>query len=547
MDKHFNRTTKPSLQCFTLRPKFNNWSCLYWIRCRGLLFRQLFLSWQPYFTSLPNVPIFDLEIHAGTAKLRAASFGRGVWEVDIFNPGTLPPIAQFSANTFITCSNTPINFTDQTSYNPTAWNWTFPNATPSTSTAQNPSGISWATAGTYTVTLTSSNANGTSSTTQVITIKPLPTVTTTTTSGTICAGNSTSITASGAVSYNWMPGNLSGATITISPATTTTYTVTGTGANGCTNTAIRTITVNPIPTVTTTTTSGTICAGNSTSITASGASSYNWMPGNLSGATITVSPLTTTTYTVTGNTAGCTNTATRTITVNPAPNITTTTTAATICVGNSSSITATGGATYMWMPGNLSGATITISPTATTTYTVTGTGANGCTNTATRTITVNPTPIITITTTLATVCSGNNTSLTASGATSYVWMPGNLSGATIIVSPTTTTTYTATGTDGNGCVGSAIITITTIANPTILATTTMNTICAGGTTTITASGANSYSWMPGNLSGTTVTVSPLSTTTYTVIGTATNGCTNTTTQTITVSAAPNVTIFTPSF
>lgn len=344
-----------------------------------------------------------------------------------------------------------------------------------------------------------------------------------------------------------MPGNLSGATITISPATTTTYTVTGTGANGCTNTAIRTITVNPIPTVTTTTTSGTICAGNSTSITASGASSYNWMPGNLSGATITVSPLTTTTYTVTGNTAGCTNTATRTITVNPAPNITTTTTAATICVGNSSSITATGGATYMWMPGNLSGATITISPTATTTYTVTGTGANGCTNTATRTITVNPTPIITITTTLATVCSGNNTSLTASGATSYVWMPGNLSGATIIVSPTTTTTYTATGTDGNGCVGSAIITITTIANPTILATTTMNTICAGGTTTITASGANSYSWMPGNLSGTTVTVSPLSTTTYTVIGTATNGCTNTTTQTITVSAAPNVTIFTPSF
>ena len=770
-----------------------------------------FVNWQPYFIGLPNVPIFDLEIHAGTSKLRAASYGRGVWEVDIYNTGTMPPIAQFSPNTFITCTNTLVNFTDLSTFNPTSWAWTFPSGSPATSTSQNPSGVSWATAGTYTVTLSTSNANGTSSTTQVITvlgsqtppivegfqsatfvpvgwtanninndgvfwnlatvgsgssqsarfdnynmdvsgakdeiwaprlncsslitmqltfdvayarydavysdslqvlvstncgatwtsvylkggtntpgnlatapdqtsslfvpspiqwrnesvslnayigqssvfinfrnlghygqalyvdninitgtvsalpsatftasslsvcagvpvsftdastnsptgwswtfpggtpasattqnvasviwntagtytvthtatnvsgtgastqviiIKPLPTVTTTTTSGIICTGNSTSITASGAVSYTWMPGNLSGGTITISPATTTTYTVTGTGANGCTKSATRTITVNPIPTVTTTTTSGTICAGNSTSITASGASSYNWMPGNLSGATITVSPLTTTTYTVTGNTAGCTNTATRTITVNPAPNITTTTTAATICVGNSSSITATGGATYMWMPGNLSGATITISPAATTTYTVTGTGANGCTNTATRTITVNPTPIITITTTLATVCSGNNTSLTASGATSYVWMPGNLSGATIIVSPTTTTTYTATGTNGNGCVGSAIITITTIANPTILATTTMNTICAGGTTTITASGANSYSWMPGNLSGTTVTVSPLSTTTYTVIGTATNGCTNTTTQTITVSAAPNVTIFTPSF
>lgn len=499
-----------------------------------------FLSWQPYFTSLPNVPIFDLEIHAGTAKLRAASFGRGVWEVDIFNPGTLPPIAQFSANTFITCSNTPINFADQTSYNPTAWNWTFPNATPSTSTAQNPSGISWATAGTYTVTLTSSNANGTSSTTQVITIKPLPTVATTTTSGTICVGNSTSITASGAVSYNWMPGNLSGATIAISPATTTTYTVTGTGANGCTNTAIRTITVNPIPTVTTTTTSGTICAGNSASITANGASSYNWMPGNLSGATITVSPLTTTTYTVTGNTAGCTNTATQTIIVSAAPNVTIFTPSFLMCSTANATLTASGATSYTWQPGNLSGATITVSPLSTTTYTVVGTNGNGCTNTATQMIVVSPSPTVVVTATNSSICYGDSVTLVVSGASVYNWMPGNLSNTTVTYVPANSTTYTVIGTYPSGCSDTLLVPITVNIIPTVTASISADSVCIGNSIALTGFGAATYSWQPINMSGSPITDFPISSTTYTVTGLSAAGCSNTSTISVFVNSIPLV-------
>jgi PKD repeat protein len=128
-----------------------------------------FTSWQPYFTSLPNVPVFDLEVYTTTSKLRAATYGRGVWEVDIYSTG-MPPIAQFTASTFATCIGSPVSFTDQSGQNPTSWSWTFPGGSPATSTAQNPSGVSWSTAGTYTVTLTAGNAFGTATYTQTITV-----------------------------------------------------------------------------------------------------------------------------------------------------------------------------------------------------------------------------------------------------------------------------------------------------------------------------------------------------------------------------------------
>ncbi|CAN5338658.1 hypothetical protein BH09BAC5_BH09BAC5_06690 [soil metagenome] len=756
--------------------------------------------WQPYFTSLPNVPVFDLEVYTATGKLRAASYGRGIWEVDVYNPGTLPPIAQFTASTYITCVGSPVNFTDQSSFSPTTWSWTFPSGTPATSTAQNPSGVTWSAPGTYTVSLTVSNANGTSSpatavitvigsqspplvegfetsflpanwianninndgmfwaqaatgfssaksamfdnynndvagaqdemwaprmncssfttlqmtfdvayapydlvtytdtlqvlvstdcgatwtsvylkggatlgtvpaqttaftptngqwrneavslnsyagqssvlvifrnrghygnilyvdninitgtsspapnavftasattacagtpinftdasngtptswtwtfpsgiptsattqnvtgvvwntagtytvthtatngagtgtTTQVITITASPTITTTTTNATICSGNTTSITASGGISYTWMPGNLTGTTVNVTPATTTTYTVTGTNANGCTNTATRTITVNPTPTVTISASSTSICVGNSTTLTGSGASTYSWMPGSLSGTSVSVSPVTTTTYTVTGTSAaGCTSTATRLITVSPSPTVTTTTTNATICNGSSTTITASGATSYTWMPGSLIGATVSVSPTTTTTYTVTGT-TGSCTGTATRTITVNPSPTVTTTTTNATICSGNSTNMTASGATSYNWMPGNLSGNTVTVTPATTTTYTVTGTGANGCTSTATRTITVNPTPTVIATASASSICNGNTVTLSASGATTYNWMPGNHNGQPWTTTPASTTTYTVTGTS-NGCTGTATVTVTVGAPPIVT------
>ncbi|MBK9300120.1 MAG: hypothetical protein IPN14_05820 [Bacteroidetes bacterium] len=142
-------------------------------------------------------------------------------------------------------------------------------------------------------------------------------ITTITASNTpICAGDSTVLTATGAITYTWMPGNLSGNIVTVNPLATTTYTVTGTGAFGCITTATKTIDVLVIPTLTASTTNDVICTGASTTITVNGANTYSWQPGSLTGASNIVSPPVNTVYTITGTHAnGCTNTVTQMITV----------------------------------------------------------------------------------------------------------------------------------------------------------------------------------------------------------------------------------------
>jgi PKD repeat protein len=497
----------------------------------------------------------NLNAYTGQANVIVAirnrgRYGNNIYVDNINITGTAAPAgptAAFTASATTVCAGTAVNFTDNSTGAPTSWSWTFPSGTPASSTTQSPSGIVWNTAGTYTVTLTASNANGNNSTTQVITVNARPTVTATASSTAVCVGSSTTLTGGGANTYNWMPGNLSGASVTVSPTTTTTYTVTGTNTvTGCTNTQTRTITVNNLPTVTATASNTAICVGSSTTLTGGGANTYNWMPGNLSGASVTVSPTTTTTYTVTGtNTVtGCSNTQTRTITVNNLPAVTATASNTTICAGSSTTLTGGGANTYNWMPGNLSGASVTVNPTATTTYTVTGTNTvTGCSNTQTRTITVNNLPTVTATASNTVICVGSSTTLTGGGANTYNWMPGNLSGASVTVSPTTTTTYTVTGTNTvTGCSNTQTRTITVNNLPSVTATASSTSICTGNTVTLSGGGANTYNWMPGNLSGASVSVTPATTTTYTVTGTTTaTGCTNTQTLTVTVGSQPTVT------
>ncbi len=411
---------------------------------------------------------------------------------------------------------------------------------------------------TYTVTGISGGCSGTRTVT--VTVNPIPTITATPVSSTICRGSCTSITASGAATYTWSPGtglsSTTGATVTACPTVTTTYTITGTSALGCVGTSTVTITVNPVPTVTATPVSSTICAGSCTSITASGAATYTWSPGTglsaTTGTTVTACPTVTTTYTVTGTSAGCTSTSTVTITVNPIPAITVTPVSSTICAGSCTSITSSGAATYTWSPGTglsaTTGATVTACPTVTTTYTVTGTSA-GCTGTNTVTITVNPIPVITVTPVLSTICAGSCTSITSSGAATYTWSPGTglsaTTGATVTACPTVTTTYTVTGTSA-GCTGTNTVTITVNPVPAITVTPVASAICAGSCTSITTSGAATYTWAPpaglSATTGATVTACPAVTTTYTVTGTSGTGCVGTGTVTITVNPTPTITV-----
>lgn len=326
----------------------------------------------------------------------------------------------------------------------------------------------------------------------------------------ICNGASTTLTATGGTTYSWSNGSTA-ASITVSPNSTRTYTVT-TGTGGCSGSAAATVTVNPIPTPAITG-NKTICSGTSTTLTASGGTTYSWSNGATT-PSITVSPNNTRTYTVTATASGCSGLTTATVTVNtsPAPAITGTTT---ICNGSSTTLTATGGGTYSWSNGATT-ASITVTPANTQTYSVTAT-AGGCSGTAAKSVTVNsiPTPTITGTTT---ICSGTSTTLTASGGTTYTWSNGATT-ASITISPANTQSYTVTATSSSGCSGSTTKSVTVKTTPST------PTITQNGSVLTSSSATGNQWYLNGNpISGATAqnyTVTQNGN--YTVVVT-TNGC-----------------------
>jgi hypothetical protein len=98
------------------------------------------------------------------------------------------------------------------------------------------------------------------------------------------------------------------------------------------------------------------------------------------------------------------------------------------------------------------------------TYTVTLVASNSVAigSTFTQTIGIAPSPVILISPSSATTCAGAPASFTASGASSYIWNPGNLNTNTISVAPSSSTTYTCIGTNSSNCVGSNTISMNII-------------------------------------------------------------------------------------
>jgi hypothetical protein len=143
---------------------------------------------------------------------------------------------------------------------------------------------------------------------------------------------------------------------------------------------------------------------------------------------------------------------------------------------------------------------------------------SGCPSlTTTTSVTIILLPAITVNS--PTVCSGQSTTLTAHGANTYTWMPGNTTGSVVAVSNLTTTAiYTITGQSSSGCLGSSTSTVTVGSPGSVLVSPSATLICRGQPVTLTASGAGNYTWQPNNSNGPSTTVSPQTTTTYTVSG-----------------------------
>ncbi len=347
-------------------------------------------------------------------------------------------------------------------------------------------------------------------------------------STTICAGSTGTIAASGANTYTWNTG-ANGTNLSVSPTVNTTYTVTGTSTAGCVNTSTASVVVGSAPSIAVN--SMSVCSGATTTLTASGVTTYTWNTGS-NASSISVAPTSNTTYTVSGNLTGCATIATNTVNVNVIANPTVAVNNSTICSGSSAALTASGATTYSWNSGATT-SSISVSPTSNTSYTVIGT-TNGCTNTKVSNVTVKATPTVAVNN--STICSGNSAALTASGATTYSWNSGATT-SSISVSPTSNTSYTVIGTT-NGCTNTKVSNVTVKATPTVAVNN--STICSGNSAALTASGATTYSWNSGATTS-SISVSPTSNTSYTVIGT-TNGCTNTKVSNVVVNSLPSVTL-----
>jgi hypothetical protein len=265
-----------------------------------------------------------------------------------------------------------------------SYNWNFPSGWSGSSTTNSITLNNIAVSGYLTVSASNTCGAGPASAISV-TVYPNPVISVP--GGTVCSGNNFTLMPTGASTYTFSSGSA-----VISPTTTTTYSVTGTSTAGCVSAspATPTITVLSNPTVTVSGPQTITCIAPTTTINASGASSYTWSGvGIISGSTSSVATVNqANTYSVIGSVAGCSsNIGLVNVTMNTTPpSISANTTSSVICgppFQGTATLTATGANTYTWNPGG-TGMSISVSPSVTTQYTITGMNtANGCTNTAT--------------------------------------------------------------------------------------------------------------------------------------------------------------------
>lgn len=276
----------------------------------------------------------------------------------------------------------------------------------------------------------------------------------------------------------------------------------------------------------------------SVNATGTGTLSYDWEPGAITGdGTASVTGLAPGVYSITVTDQGtCQAMATFTVTEPAALILAASVTHSVICSGNSATLSAmanggTGTVTYTWSTMENT-ASISVSPTVTSTYTINIADANNCAQSGTVSVTVNDLPVIAVNS--GTICAGESFTITASGANTYTY-----SGGSDVVSPSADATYTVTGTDMNGCENMGVTTISVNALPTVAAVTNNTLLCTGETASLTASGADTYTWSTTEMTA-VIAVSPTSTTDYTVTGTDVNGCMNTAVVTQDVSTCTGI-------
>jgi gliding motility-associated-like protein len=390
----------------------------------------------------------------------------------------------------------------------------------------------------------------------------------------VCSGQPSTLTATingsggcgtGTPIYTWMPGNLTGQSVTVNPTVTTVYTVTVTGGYvACYPVAPATVTVTIMgaPAAGTASLSPlTVCQGSCVTLTLTGYSGSIQWQSSPNGITWTSIPGATTSpysycpvnsamffHAIVTGPCGSATSNTISVGMTPVPTLTINPNSPSICVGGSVTLTVSGSSGYTWTGPNsysATGASVTVSPTVTSTYTV-STSAT-CPATQTVTVTVNQPPVIAFNPANPSICSGSSVTIDAGPSTNnYNWVPNtgltylSASHDSVSASPLTTTTYNVTATSSAGCSSNSNITVTVNNIPALVLSDDSVVICPNMTDTVSITGANSYSWNPMTgatilqPNGSQVEFSPSASGTYTVVGTTSAGCVDSATVNVTV-------------
>lgn len=398
---------------------------------------------------------------------------------------------------------------------------------------------------TYSVIGTSTANCQASNNISIIVNSGLPVLSISNPSNTVCSGRSVTLAASGALTYTWSGGIQNGLGFT--PANTATYVVTG--QNGCgTSTAATAVTVTPLP-VSVTANPPSLCQGSAaTLIAVSSVSGFTWVPGNITGNNAIVGPMANTVYTVTASDGICTNTQTVAITSLQTPTLALAPAIASICAGQSATFSVSGagvGGTYNWLSGSGTGATFIVTPATNSLISVSGTNTLNCTSAAQSALIVDQPAPLSVVANKTLICQGTQAVLTAAGSSSYQWS-GGPSTTVYSVSPSAASTvYTVTGSNtSNPCTATRTIEIAVI-TPSVNYTSSLS-ICDGASATLTATGANTYTWGGVNTQATGIlVVTPSSSTNYVLIANTqslSTICTSTYAATVQVNQNPTLTI-----
>lgn len=323
-----------------------------------------------------------------------------------------------------------------------------------------------------------------SSESSTVTVVANPVIVVSPVTPTICEGGSIGLTAFGATDYTWSPSSSLNASngnfVIASPIVTTDYLVIGSAAS-CTSSTIRQVQVTPLPHLSVVAERTVLCKGEKTTLNANGSTTYTWMPfgavpdqfSNFN----TISPTLTTVYSLIGNNGPCTATLQVPITVLNLPILELSTNLQKICLGNNTSILASGADSYTWTPNinmNIISANVAVvNPSVSTNYTVMGVNYSGtvaCEMTKEILIDVVQTVSPSISRSVA-ICQGESTKLTAGGSDSYVWTPAmglnNTLTAQPYANPRETTVYTVQVSNGGFCGATATVLVQVNETPTV--------------------------------------------------------------------------------